>query len=121
MAKTCLVFEESDSNTNLNDGEAFPSLAIIPNMMGHKRIYIGTLLADLCSNILAEFATVVSCLFDGLPHTELFGIDAVTGESTRQRVFERWDVPRFATTFGDASFTRHGLTFTRSNPPSALP
>lgn len=59
LARTCLVFEESDSNSNLDVGEAFPGLVVIPNMMGHKTMYIGTLLADLCSNILAEFASVV--------------------------------------------------------------
>ena len=64
LARTCLVFEESDSNSNLDVGEAFPGLVVIPNMMGHKTMYIGTLLADLCSNILAEFASVVR--FTGL-------------------------------------------------------
>ncbi|OBZ75570.1 hypothetical protein A0H81_04217 [Grifola frondosa] len=31
-------------------------------MMGHKKMYIGTLLADLCSHILGEFATVMQSL-----------------------------------------------------------
>lgn len=60
LARTCLVFEENDSRTNLDVGDAFPGLVVIPNTMGHKKVYIGTLLADLCSNILGEFSHVVS-------------------------------------------------------------
>lgn len=59
LANNCFVFEESDGNTTLNLGN-LPGLVVIPGMMGNKKLYIGTLLADLCSNILAEFATVVS-------------------------------------------------------------
>ena len=59
LANNCLVFEESDGSTNLDLG-TYPGLVVIPGMMGNKRVYIGTLIADLCSNILAEFATVVS-------------------------------------------------------------
>ena len=61
LANNCFVFEESDGSTNLNSGN-LPGLVVIPGMMGNKKIYVGTLLADLCSNILAEFATLVrSC------------------------------------------------------------
>lgn len=59
LANNCLVFEESDGSTNLNLGN-HPGLVVIPGMMGNKRLYVGTLIADLCSNILGEFATVVS-------------------------------------------------------------
>lgn len=59
LANNCLVFEESDGSTNLTLG-SLPGLVVIPGMMGNKRLYVGTLIADLCSNILAEFATVVS-------------------------------------------------------------
>ena len=59
LANNCLVFEDSDGSTNLNLGN-YPGLVVIPGMMGNKRLYVGTLIADLCSNILAEFATVVS-------------------------------------------------------------
>ncbi|KAI0797912.1 TRAPP II complex [Abortiporus biennis] len=58
LATNCFVFEENDSNTNLNLGDTLPGLVVIPSMMGNKKIYIGTLLADLCSNILGEFSTV---------------------------------------------------------------
>lgn len=59
LAKSCFVFEEGDGTTNLNLGDHLPGLVIIPNMMGNKKENIETLLADLCSNILAEFATIV--------------------------------------------------------------
>jgi trafficking protein particle complex subunit 9 len=59
LAKNCFVFEEGDGTTNLNLGDHLPGLVIIPSMMGNKKENIETLLADLCSNILAEFATVV--------------------------------------------------------------
>lgn len=57
LAQNCFVFEENDGTTNLGN---IPGLVVIPGMMGNKKLYIGTLLADLCSSILAEFATVVS-------------------------------------------------------------
>lgn len=59
LARNCFVFEESDDNTNMNLGNTLPGLIVIPSMMGNKKIYIGTLLAELCSNILGEFASVV--------------------------------------------------------------
>ncbi|KAJ3559110.1 hypothetical protein NM688_g536 [Phlebia brevispora] len=61
LANNCFVFEESDGSTTLNLGN-LPGLVVIPGMMGNKKLYVGTLLADLCSNILAEFATVVQSL-----------------------------------------------------------
>lgn len=58
LAKTCFVFEESDdSNISLRDN--LPSVVVIPSMMGNKKLYIGTLLADLCSQILGELGVVV--------------------------------------------------------------
>ncbi|KAI0273777.1 TRAPP II complex [Gloeopeniophorella convolvens] len=62
LAKNCFVFEEGDGTTNLNLGDHLPGLVIIPSMMGNKKENIETLLADLCSNILAEFSTVVDTL-----------------------------------------------------------
>lgn len=59
LAKNCFVFEESDSSTNINLGDSFPGLVVIPSVMGHKKTYIGTLVADLCSKVLVELATVV--------------------------------------------------------------
>ena len=59
LAKNCFVFEDSDSTMNLNLGDNIPGLVVIPSMMGNKKLYIGTLLADLCSHILGEFGRVV--------------------------------------------------------------
>ena len=60
LARNCFVFEEGDGNTNLNVGNHMPGLVVIPSMMGNKKLYIGTLLAELCSNILGEFSMMVS-------------------------------------------------------------
>ncbi|KAJ7709879.1 TRAPP II complex [Mycena rosella] len=62
LAKNCFVFEEGEGNTNLNLGDSLPSLVVIPSMMGNKKLYIGTLLADLCSHVLGEFGTLVQGL-----------------------------------------------------------
>src|SRR5712672_391881 len=59
LAKNCFVFEEGDGTTNLHLGDHLPGLVIIPSMMGNKKENIETLLANLCSNILTEFSTVV--------------------------------------------------------------
>jgi hypothetical protein len=60
LAKNCFVFEEGDGASNLNLGETTEGLVVIPSVMGNKKLYIGTLLADLCSQILGEFGVVVS-------------------------------------------------------------
>lgn len=62
LAKNCFVFEESE-DTNLNMGNSFPGLVVLPSMMGNKKLYIGTILADLCSQILAEFGVVVCIIY----------------------------------------------------------
>ncbi|KAJ7046805.1 TRAPP II complex [Mycena alexandri] len=62
LAKNCFVFEEGEGNTNVNLGDNLPSLVVIPSMMGNKKLYIGTLLADLCSHVLGEFGTLVQGL-----------------------------------------------------------
>ena len=59
FAKNCFVFEDGDGATNLNLGENVPGLVVIPSLMGNKKLYIGTLLADLCSRILSEFGVLV--------------------------------------------------------------
>ncbi|KAI0306435.1 TRAPP II complex [Multifurca ochricompacta] len=66
LAKSCFVFEENDGTTNLNLGDHLPGLVIIPSMMGNKKENIETLLADLCSNILAEFSTIFTTLESSL-------------------------------------------------------
>lgn len=58
LAKTCFAFQD-DEESNVGLEENPSGLAIIPNAMGNKRLYIGTLLADLCSQILSEFGRLV--------------------------------------------------------------
>ncbi|KAF7338264.1 hypothetical protein MVEN_02051700 [Mycena venus] len=62
LAKNCFVFEEGEGNTNVNLGDNVPGLVVIPSMMGNKKLYIGTLLADLCSHVLGEFGMLVAGL-----------------------------------------------------------
>jgi hypothetical protein len=59
FAKRCFVFEDGDGATNLDLGGSLQGLVVIPSLMGNKKLYIGTLLADLCSQILGEFGVVV--------------------------------------------------------------
>ncbi|KAG6850996.1 hypothetical protein H0H93_004483 [Arthromyces matolae] len=61
LAKNCFVFEEGE-DTSLSIGDNLPGLFILPSMMGNKKLYLGTLLADLCSQILAEFGVLVQAL-----------------------------------------------------------
>jgi hypothetical protein len=61
LAKNCFVFEEGD-DASLNLSSDLPGLVVIPSVMGNKKLYIGTLLADLCSHILGEFGVVVCSL-----------------------------------------------------------
>ncbi|KIJ69369.1 hypothetical protein HYDPIDRAFT_24212 [Hydnomerulius pinastri MD-312] len=61
LAKTCFAFQD-DEGANVSLGENPPGLSMIPNVMGNKKLYIGTLLADLCSQILSEFGRVVHVL-----------------------------------------------------------
>ena len=58
VSKNCFIFEENDANLDL--GDRFPGLVVIPSMMANKSVHISTLLAGLCSQILGDFATVVS-------------------------------------------------------------
>ena len=58
LAKNCFVYDESEEGS-LNFTDNLPGLVVIPKVMGHKRLYIGTLLAGLCSNILEGFAVLV--------------------------------------------------------------
>ncbi|KAI0818742.1 transport protein Trs120 or TRAPPC9 TRAPP II complex subunit-domain-containing protein [Irpex lacteus] len=63
LAQNCFVFEEGEEDVGDVGGSAHtPGVVVIPGMMGNKKIYVGTLLADLCSSILAEFANVVQAL-----------------------------------------------------------
>jgi hypothetical protein len=59
LAKKLFVFDEADGNAQLTLTSSLPGLVVIPSMMGNRKLYIGTLLADLCSHILGEFGQVV--------------------------------------------------------------
>jgi hypothetical protein len=59
LAKNLFVFEDGNGTANLNLGNSLPGLVVIPSMMGNKKLYIGTLLADLCSHVLGELGVVV--------------------------------------------------------------
>lgn len=59
LAKKCFVFEEDSGTTSLNLSNDLSDLVVLPSMMGNKKLYIGTLLADICSQILGEFGVVV--------------------------------------------------------------
>ena len=58
LAKNCFVFEDGDGAANQDPSENVP-VVVIPSLMGNKKLYIGTLLADLCSHILSEFGALV--------------------------------------------------------------
>ncbi|KAH7926321.1 hypothetical protein BV22DRAFT_1087325 [Leucogyrophana mollusca] len=64
LAKICFAFEDDglEGGTGSNVGENVSGLVVIPSVMGNKKLYIGTLLADLCSQILGEFGRVVNVL-----------------------------------------------------------
>jgi trafficking protein particle complex subunit 9 len=59
LAWNLFVFEDGDGTTQLTVTGNLPGLVIIPSVMGNKKLYLGTLLADLCSRVLGEFGRVV--------------------------------------------------------------
>lgn len=79
LARNCFVFEEGDGN--LNFGDNLSGVVVIPSLMGNKKLYIGTLLADLCSNVLGEFGVVVRTF--NYPNNKLLRLE-MTGSSSRK-------------------------------------
>ncbi|KAL4067655.1 transport protein Trs120 or TRAPPC9 TRAPP II complex subunit-domain-containing protein [Scleroderma citrinum] len=61
LSKMCFMFQNEDV-TNGNIDQNPPDVVLIPSAMGNKKLYIGTLLADLCSQVLGEFGRVVQVL-----------------------------------------------------------
>jgi hypothetical protein len=120
LASNCFAFEEGDGNTNLNIGNELPGLVVIPSMMGNKKLYVGTLLADLCSNILGEFSNLVS---DGVgymaPKNNGFA-GRNTGKPPRERVSQLDPLPKYASTFRLAAITRCGRQPTGFAPAVTL-
>lgn len=62
LAKVCFAFEDEESAGSTGLGDTLPGIVSIPSVMGNKKLYIGTLLADLCSHILAELGRVYHVL-----------------------------------------------------------
>lgn len=60
LARHLFIFEEGETLAGGGLTDALPNVAVIPSLMGNKKLYLGTLLADVCSQILREFGVVVS-------------------------------------------------------------
>lgn len=61
LAQNCYAFEADDSSSTVL-GDSLPGMVVIPSVMGNKQLYIGTLIAELCSSILGEFSSLVRTL-----------------------------------------------------------
>ena len=48
------------ADVNINVGAEVHDLVMIPSVMSNKQVYVGTLLAELCHDILTEFPPIVS-------------------------------------------------------------
>ena len=108
FAKTCFAFQE-DEDPNVGLGGVPPGLAIIPNAMGNKKLYIGTLLADLCSQILGEFGRLV-CDIELVPRLRLTVSGSYIGNPVRERVPECRSLPNPACGCRNAVCSRLQLT-----------
>ena len=108
LAKTCFAFQD-DEEPNVGLRENPSGLAIIPNAMGNKKLYIGTLLADLCSQILGEFGRLV-CDVELVPRLRLTLLGSRIGNSVRERVSECHSLPNSACGCGNAVCSRLQLT-----------
>lgn len=86
LAKVCFAFEDEESAGNAGLRDTLHGIVSIPSMMGNKKLYIGTLLADLCSQILAEFGRVVRIILWGHVSRTLLTdfVVSSSGESRRQ-------------------------------------
>lgn len=84
LARNCFVFEEGDGHTNLNIGASLPGLTIIPSMMGNKDLYVGTLISELCSNILGGFSSFVSMQFGNMVPFNHVHLGLRTRDSSRK-------------------------------------
>ncbi|KZT42062.1 hypothetical protein SISSUDRAFT_980977 [Sistotremastrum suecicum HHB10207 ss-3] len=62
LATNLFAFEEEDGTASMEIGGSLPGAVVIPSVMGHKSIYIGTLIAELCSRILSGFSDLTQSL-----------------------------------------------------------
>jgi hypothetical protein len=60
LATHCLAFQEASSRFILDTKDAFAGVVVIPHDMGNKQLYLATLVAELCSAILAGFSDIVN-------------------------------------------------------------
>jgi len=63
LARNLFVFEEQEEG-DASAAPAVPGSIIIPAVMGNKKLYLGQLLADLCSSIVGEFTGLVRLILD---------------------------------------------------------
>ncbi|KAJ3920291.1 transport protein Trs120 or TRAPPC9 TRAPP II complex subunit-domain-containing protein [Lentinula edodes] len=61
LARNCFVFEEG-SSSGISPSGQHPELLILPEMMGNRKLHIGTLLGEICSKIFGEFGVLIQRL-----------------------------------------------------------
>ncbi|KAJ4474536.1 TRAPP II complex [Lentinula lateritia] len=61
LARNCFVFEEG-SSSGISPSGQHPELIIFPEMMGNRKLHIGTLLGEICSKIFGEFGVLIQRL-----------------------------------------------------------
>ena len=69
FATRCFAFEDGEGNANMNLSASVEDLVMIPSLMVNKQVYVGTLLAELCHDIITEFPSIVSVM-----HSYIFSI-----------------------------------------------
>ncbi|KIO28174.1 hypothetical protein M407DRAFT_72139 [Tulasnella calospora MUT 4182] len=73
LASRCYAFEEGDENPQMNMVSSDPRLVVIPSVMGNKQVYVGTLISELCTEILSSFANLAKALESASGITALNG------------------------------------------------
>ncbi|KAF9075275.1 TRAPP II complex [Rhodocollybia butyracea] len=61
LARNCFVFEEG-AVAGISSNQQHPNLIIFPENMGNRRLYVGTLLGEICSTIFGEFGVLIQRL-----------------------------------------------------------
>ncbi|KAG9008552.1 hypothetical protein FRB93_006471 [Tulasnella sp. JGI-2019a] len=61
FATKCYAFESGDSGTAIL-GSTTSEVIVIPSLMGHKEVYVGTLISQMCADILGYFAGMAQAL-----------------------------------------------------------
>jgi len=71
LVKHLFVFEEGDTSSSSHLMQSLPSVSVIPSLMGNKNLYIGTLLGDVCSQILKALGILVRNFYTLLSNCSL--------------------------------------------------